>query len=109
ADGNLPRGERTVDRWFDPAAFAVPVAFTYGNSGRNVIWSPGLVNLDFLIGRNFKLTEDVRLEFRSEFYNFTNSAPFGGPSGAIGSPQAGTIKNTSLLNRQVQFGLRLAF
>lgn len=52
AGGNLSRGERNVDRWFDPAAFAVPAAFTYGTSGRDVIWSPGPVNLDFLIGRN---------------------------------------------------------
>ena len=49
-DGRLPRGERSVDRWFDPAAFAVPSPFTYGNSGRNVLRAPGLVNLDFLIG-----------------------------------------------------------
>jgi hypothetical protein len=109
ADGNLSRGSRTVDKWFDPAAFAVPAAFTYGNSARNVIRAPGLVNLDLLVGRNFVFTERTRLEFRGEFYNFTNSVHFGRPNAVIGSPQAGTITNTSLPNRQIQLGLRLVF
>jgi hypothetical protein len=109
ADGNLDRGQRTVDRWFDPSAFALPAAFTYGNSGRNVLRAPGLVNLDLLVGRNFIFTERTRLEFRGEFYNFTNSAHFGRPNAVIGSPQAGTITNTSLPNRQIQLGLRLVF
>jgi len=109
ADGNLDRGRRTVDRWFDPTAFALPVAFTYGNSGRNVLRAPGVVNLDLLVGRNFRITERTRLEFRGEFYNFTNSAHFGRPNAVIGSPQAGTISATSVPNRQIQLGLRLAF
>lgn len=109
ANGNLSRSSRTVDRWFDPAAFALPAAFTYGNSGRNVIRAPGLVNLDLLVGRNFIFTETKRLEFRGEFYNFTNSVHFGRPNAVIGSPQAGTITKTSLPNRQIQLGLRLVF
>jgi hypothetical protein len=28
ADGNLPRGERTADRWFDVTAFRTPAPFT---------------------------------------------------------------------------------
>jgi len=108
-DGRLARGERNVDRWFDPAAFAVPAAFTYGNAGRNVLRSPGLVNLDFLVGRNFHLTETKRLELRGEFFNLTNTAHFGRPNATIGSPQAGGITTTAAPNRQVQIGLRLAF
>jgi hypothetical protein len=34
---------------------------------------------------------------------------FGRPNAVIGSPQAGTITNTSLPNRQIQLGLRLVF
>ena len=109
ADGRLDGGSRTVDRWFDPTAFAVPAAFTYGNSGRNVIEAPGLVNLDLMVGRNFAITETVRMEFRGEFYNFTNTAHFGRPNAVIGSPQAGTITNTATPNRQIQLGLRLVF
>ncbi len=108
-DGRLARGERSVDRWFDPLAFAVPLDFSYGNSGRNVLRAPGLVNLDFLIGRNFRLTETTRLELRGEFFNLTNTAHFDKPNATIGSPQAGRITATAAPNRQVQIGLRLAF
>ena len=109
ADGRLARGERSVDRWFDPAAFAVPAAFTYGNSGRNVLRGPGLVNLDFLISRNFRLQEAMRVELRGEFFNLTNTAHFARPNATIGSQEAGRITATATPNRQVQIGLRLVF
>jgi hypothetical protein len=109
ADGNLPRGSRTIDRWFDVSAFALPAAFTFGNAGRNILRAPGNVNLDLLVGRNFIFTERTRLEFRGEFYNATNTAHFGRPNAVIGSPQAGTITSTATPNRQIQLGLRLVF
>ena len=108
-DGNLSRSERNVDRWFDPAAFAAPAPFTYGNSGRNVLRAPGLVNLDFLVGRNVHLTETMQLELRGEFFNLTNSAHFGRPNATVGSQQFGRITATAAPNRQVQVGVRLAF
>lgn len=108
-DGNLSRSERNVDRWFDPAAFAAPAPFTYGNSGRNVLRAPGLVNLDFLVGRNVHLTETMHLELRGEFFNLTNSAHFGRPNATVGSQQFGRITATAAPNRQVQVGVRLAF
>jgi len=108
-DGNLSRSERNVDRWFDTAAFVVPEAFTYGNSGRNVLRAPGLVNLDFLVARNFRLTETMHLELRGEFFNLTNTAHFARPNATVGSPQFGHITATAAPNRQVQLGVRLAF
>jgi len=108
-DGNLSSSERNVDRWFDPAAFALPAPFTYGNSGRNVLRAPGLINLDFLVGRNFRLTETLHLELRAEFFNLTNTAHFGRPNATVGSPQFGRITATAAPNRQVQVGVRLAF
>ena len=108
-DGNLSVSERNVDRWFNPAAFAAPVAFTYGSSGRNVLRAPGLVNLDLLVARSFRLTETVHLELRGEFFNLSNTAHFGKPNATVGSPQFGHITATAAPNRQVQLGLRLTF
>jgi hypothetical protein len=108
-DPNLSRGERNVDRWYDPAAFATPAQFNFGTSSRSAIRAPGLVNLDLLIARNFQITERFRIEFRSELYNATNSVHFGRPNVQTNSPQAGRITATQVPNRQVQFGLRLVF
>ena len=60
-DGNLPRSERTPERWFDVSAFAVPEQFTFGDSAANVIEGPGLVNLDFMLSRTFRFNERISL------------------------------------------------
>ena len=108
-DGNLSSSSRTVDQWFQVSCFALPAPYTYGNASRGVIRSPGLVNLDALISRNFAIRERATLEFRSEFFNLSNSAHFGAPGLTIGTAQAGRITSDAAPNRQVQFALRLLF
>jgi hypothetical protein len=108
-DGNLPRSERTPDRWFDRTAFAVPAPFTFGNSAANVLIGPGAVNLDLTIARTFRLTERVSLDFRSEFFNLLNEAHFLFPNAVVNTPQAGLISETASSARQIQFGLKLVF
>ena len=49
SDGNLPASQRSIDRWFDTAAFPLPARFTLGNSGRNIIIGPGLNNFDISV------------------------------------------------------------
>jgi hypothetical protein len=108
-DPNLDGDVRNLDRWYDPTAFMTPAQFNFGNSARNVIRAPGLINLDLLIARNFQITERFRLEFRSEMYNATNSVQLGRPNVQTNAAQAGRITTTQIPNRQVQFGLRLVF
>jgi hypothetical protein len=108
-DGNLPRSERTPERWFDRTAFAVPAPFTFGNSAANVLEGPGLINLDLTIARTFKINERFSLDFRSEFFNLFNDAHFSFPNAVVNTPQAGAISETSSSARQIQFGLKLVF
>jgi hypothetical protein len=108
-DGNLPRGERAPERWFDRTAFAVPAQFTFGNSAANVLEGPGLINLDLTIARTFKINERFSLDFRSEFFNLFNDAHFSFPNAVVNTPQAGAISETSSSARQIQFGLKLVF
>src|SRR5947208_12258337 len=42
ANGNVDPGQRSVNRWFDPAAFATPPAGRFGNSGVNILEGPGI-------------------------------------------------------------------
>jgi hypothetical protein len=108
-DGNLPRGERTPERWFDPTAFALPAPFTFGNSAANVLEGPGLVNLDVSIARTFRFSERISLDFRSEFFNIFNDAHFSFPNAVVNTAPAGTISETSSSARQIQFGMKLIF
>jgi len=110
-DGNLPRNERTPERWFDIGAFEVPARFTFGDSAAWIIEGPGSVNLDMMISRTFELGERFSLDFRTEFFNVFNEAHFNFPNGTINRPAGGRISSTMECcpARQVQFGMKLIF
>jgi hypothetical protein len=102
-----------VERWFDTSAFT-PVE-RFGNLGRNVVIGPGFHNVDFSVIKNTLLRENVRLQFRAEFFDLFNHANFGQPGNVVGTPAFGRITSTrfptgeSGSSRQVQFALKLEF
>lgn len=102
------------NQWFNPAAFILPTAGTWGNLGRGTFDGPGLADVDFSALKNTSLTERMRLQFRAEFFNILNRANFATPnlivfsSGAV-SPTAGLITSTVTTSRQIQFALKLMF
>ncbi len=97
---------RTLLRDFDPAAFRVPQPFTFGNSGRNILYRRGFKNWDFIAARNFPIREQFRLQFRAEFFNFTNTPAFGGPVSNIQAGNAGQILSAGE-PRDIQMALKL--
>jgi hypothetical protein len=107
ADGRLSSDERTLQRWFDTSAFATARGH-YGNSGRNILTAPGLVNMDFAVFKNFPITETKSIQFRWENYNFTNTPPFNPPTLEISSGNFGRITSAGL-GREMQFALRFEF
>src|SRR5262249_40748307 len=48
-------------QWFNPAAFAPPAKWTWGNSARNMLFGPGLWNWDVSATKSFALSERLRL------------------------------------------------
>jgi hypothetical protein len=99
------------DRWFDPGCFAAPAAFTYGNVGRGILYSPGNVNFDtsFVKNNRFGPGERFNMQFRFEAYNLFNTPYFGFPNASIGSPTAGRITSTVGENRSLQLALKFEF
>ena len=77
---NLPKSERTEGRWFDTSAFSQPAQWTIGNAGRGLIWGPGQRNIDMTLSKYFSITERVRMQFRAEAYNLTNTKYFANPN-----------------------------
>ena len=106
-DGNLTGERRSLAQWYELSCFVAPPVFTFGNTGRNVLTGPGLATWDFSVNKDFRLTERLGLQFRTEFFNLLNHANFGLPNSSIGSAAAGTITTVITNARQVQFGLRL--
>lgn len=108
ADGRLPSGERSANRWFDTGAFASPPDFVLGNSGRGVLTAPGVFNIDATVGKSFRLGEHRLVQFRTEFFNLTNEVNLAAPTYFVGNPNFGKIFS-SRDARQIQFGLRVHF
>ena len=105
-----PNGAGTIDQWFNPAAYAVPAPYTYGNSARNSLFGPGIVNWDQAVYKKTNITERINIEFRAEFFNIMNHANFDVPASNISVPsQVGRITATTNAPRAIQFGMRLAF
>jgi Carboxypeptidase regulatory-like domain/TonB dependent receptor len=99
----------TVDRWFDAAAFAIPVN-EFGNAGRNILRAPGYWTVDLGVMRNVRLGPDRVLQLRIESFNVFNHINLGNPAIAIDNPATvGTITSMSGRPRQVQFGFRFTF
>ena len=99
--------------YYNPTAFVVPAAGTYGEAGRNVLRGPGLATTDISLAKNTAVSDKLRLQFRAEFFNLFNRANFGTPNevvfssaSATPSPTAGVISSTATTSRQVQFGVK---
>ncbi|MFB3825549.1 MAG: carboxypeptidase regulatory-like domain-containing protein [Bryobacteraceae bacterium] len=104
----LSRGERSIYRWFNAAAFAVPAPFTYGNASRNLLFVPGEIVFDISVLKDVRLMERVSTQFRAEFFNMPNHANFGGPASNISVSNVGRITSAGD-PRQIQFGLKVLF
>jgi len=110
-----------VDQWFDPAAFVLQPAGTFGNTGRGDFTGPNLRTLDLALSKQagFKtLGSDGRLEFRIEAFNVFNRANFGVPAlvafaGTTNNEAPlstfGRITTTITSGRQIQLGIRALF
>ena len=105
----LPRGERTIERFFNTDAFRTPEPFTFGNAGRNIIPGPGNSLLDLAVSRDFPLGERARMTIRAEAFNAINHPNWGipGPYPDFG-PFFGRILSTGE-PRRFQLGARVDF
>jgi hypothetical protein len=112
--GSIILGNPT--QYFNPNAFMLPPAGTYGNVGRDSLTGPGMAELAISLQKTTALNERINLQFRTEFFNLLNHPNFGTPntvvfssSSSSPSPTAGLIASTATSSRQIQFGLKLLF
>jgi carboxypeptidase family protein len=104
-----------VDQWFDPSAFVLPAAGTFGDVRRNSLRGPNVRMVDFSMFKNQPVGSTM-LQFRVEVFNLFNRANFAPPSNPVlfnsdGTriPGAGRITSLVTSARQVQLGLKFLF
>ena len=132
--GTCPNGSPvgTVTCWFNPTAYTLSPANTFGDAGRNSLPGPNYKDFDLSLLKNTAITERTNLEFRVECFNLFNHPNFAvpanttGPNGSGGNgdavilgrdgtgnpiyaPNAGQIFSTVSSSRQIQFGLKFTF
>jgi len=107
-DGNLEPSQRTIERWFDTAAFTDPPAGSYGNAGDGIIRGPGAITWDTSLFKNIPIAESRTLQFRFEFFNAFNNVNLNNPSTDTGDARFGAVTGTAPA-REIQIGLKFLF
>jgi hypothetical protein len=93
-NGNLPTGQRTVNRWFNPACFVDPPAGRFGNSRINILEGPGMHVLNFTLPKRFPLTEKVHFDLMFLVGNVFNHPNFQFPASDISVPGGAGVINS---------------
>ena len=101
----------SVSEWFNTSCFVTPPQYQFGDSGRNVLTTGRVDNLDMSVHREFPmpLGRETRLQFRAEAFNVLNHQQFAEPGNTVGSPTFGVVTATSQANRVLQLGARAIF
>jgi len=106
----LPKDQRTVNKWFNTDAFQPQALFTLGSAPANVLHGPPQRRIDLSVFKEFAVGGSRQLQLRYEVYNLTNIANFQNPNSQLGSPAFGTISSTgNSTPRQMQFAAKLLF
>ena len=105
---------KKTGHYFDPNAFSLPLAGTFGNVARGALRGPGFFNVNTSLFKRIPLKEKLNMQFRVEAFNVLNHANFRYPelivfSGSEIAGSAGVIRETANRERQIQFALRLEF
>ncbi len=94
--------------YYNPKAFAPVTTVSYGNTGLNILRGPGVWNTNLSIVRDFPIRENMKFQFRTEFYNLPNTSHFNAPDTNVNDSTFMQV-SSSFGERNVRFGARLQF
>jgi hypothetical protein len=112
-----PYGDKTLNNWLNPAAFAQPALGTLGNFRRNSVRAPGFWSIDMALSRLVPFGADRSLELRVETFNLLNTFNWGPPTlinadrthTNFNSGAFGRITSMAGTPRIMQFGVKYQF
>jgi len=108
--GSSPFGSKTALGYcaYNAAAFTIPSG-SFGNDGRNTLYSPHYNNLDFSIVKVTPIHNQIQLELRAESFNLYNAQILGSPGTTIGTSSAGYITSIASTPRELQMSAKINF
>jgi hypothetical protein len=117
--------------WINSEAFSEPSLYLLGNANKSLVQEPRSRDADVGLGKTFSVLENLKLQFRAEAFDVTNTPNYaggsgGGPGGPPGGGGGGTYGISSYAagdnggsgfgvidsasgNRILQFGLKLIY
>ena len=92
----------------DPAAFALPAQFTFGNAPRNMVRGLGFSKTDLALSKSFNVAGRTRLTVLAQMFNVFNEINWGAPNTTFGAANFGRVTSASPM-RQMELGLKMTF
>jgi hypothetical protein len=105
-------GAKQVTNWFNASCFVAAGSTanpSFGNTKRNILDAPGLVNTDMTVMRHFNAWDRADIVFRGEFFNLFNHPFFGAPAQNINNPSTVGRIASATDGRQIQLALKILF
>ena len=90
-DPNISRGSRTIQHWFNTAAFAITPPNTLGNAPRAALYGPGQNVWDMSLMREIPIRERMAFTLRADAHNIFNHPQFSGLGTNISNANFGQI------------------
>jgi hypothetical protein len=107
--GNPKPQHQTPSQWINPAAFATPAQYTFGNTPRNGLRTEPYKSLDASLFREFPLFESLNLQLRVDAINAFNHPIWGVPNSCENCQNFGVVTSTVNNARQVQLSAKIVF
>jgi hypothetical protein len=98
----------TIDRFFNTAAFSVPVPGAFGTASRNMIVGPGSRLLNAQISRDVQLQRNRGITIQATASNLLNGVNYTRVDTVVNSPTFGQILGVGAM-RSAQINLRFRF
>jgi hypothetical protein len=102
-------GEKTLTRFLNRDAFAVPAPNAFGDHQRASIKGPGFWKTDLAVSRLVSVGGNREIEARVEIFNLLNNFNWGNPIATLNSGNFGRIQSMIGDPRILQFGIKYGF
>jgi hypothetical protein len=104
-----PYGNKTLDNYLNPAAFAYPAPGALGSHVRASIEGPAYWSTDLALARHISVGTSQDLELRVDTFNLLNHFNWGNPTVNRDAANFGRIQTQAGSPRVLQFGIKYGF